>query len=150
MKNFKVRYKERAVIQRAYQRAIQRFGLVDTFAMKDSIRVGAESMMNLNGLYITINAIYYLRFHDSFASQGYSTKNGVNPVPITQEAFTDPKVQEALSTIIENYTQWRLENFPILQNASGLIKDPKIFVGFNFFGDGGKWKESIDYRRLTS
>ena len=148
IKNFKVKYKERAVIQRAYERAIQKYGLVDTFSMKDSVRISAESRMTLNGIYIGVNALFYLRFHDSFESEGFSTKNGVNPVPITQTVFQDPKVQNALSKIVGEYIEWRIQNYPIFENAFDL-KDPAIFVGFNLFGDGGKWNKDIPFRKLT-
>jgi hypothetical protein len=146
-KNFKVPYKQRAVIERAYKRQIQKFGLVDEYTMKDSIRIAAGSRVALNKLYIQVNSIYYLRFHDSFASDGYSTKNGVNPLPITKDVFQDAKVQRAIEEIYQQYFDWLSNNFPLFDNAQ-IKGEPQILVGFEFFGDGGKWNRAIGYAPL--
>ena len=149
-KIFKVKYKQRAVIERAYKRQIQKFGLVDTYAMKDSVRIGAGSRVSLNRLYITVNALFYLRFHDSFASDGFSTRNGVDPLPITQEVFTDPKVQKALSEIYQQYIEWLQGNFKSI-SVTLPEKDMEIYVGFEFFGsDDPKWNKAIAFERITS
>lgn len=149
-KIFKVPYKQRAVIERAYKRQIQAFGLVDTYSMKDSIRISAGSRVSLNRLYITVNALYYLRFHDSFAANGYSTKNGIDPLPITQEVFTDPKVVEAISEIYGQYIAWLNDNFKSI-SVSLPKKNLEIYVGFEFFGDdGGRWNKAIAAEPITS
>jgi hypothetical protein len=141
-KIFKVKYKQRAVIERAYKRQIQKFGLVDTYAMKDSIRISAGSRVALGRLYITVNALFYLRFHDSFAADGFSTKNGVDPLPITEGVFTDPKVQAAIGEIYQQYTLWLQDNFKSI--SVSLPEDNlRIYVGFEFFGGEGRWNKAI-------
>lgn len=148
-KIFKVKYKERAVIQRAIQRQIQRYGLVDTFAMKDSVRIAAGSRVSMGRLYFTVVALYYYRFHDTFASDGYPTSNGIKPVDITVDAFQDPKVQEALGTIFEQYVTWAMENFPNLGEKE-LRNNFEVHVGFEFFGsEDSKWNKAIAFERLA-
>ena len=146
-KIFKVKYKERAVIERAYKRAIQKFGLVDTYAMKDSIRISAGSRVSLGRLYIQVNALFYLRFHDSFAADGYPTRNGVDPLPITEEVFTDPKVVEAINTIYGQYIAWLNDNFKSIR-INLPEKDLEVYVGFEFFGGEGKWNKAIAAEKL--
>jgi hypothetical protein len=141
-KIFKVPYKQRAVIERAYKRQIQKFGLVDTYAMKDSIRISAGSRVSLGRLYITVNALFYLRFHDSFAADGFPTKNGVDPLPITEGVFTDPKVQAAIGEIYQQYVVWLNDNFKSI--SVSLPEDNlQILVGFEFFGGEGRWNKAI-------
>lgn len=151
-KIFKVKYKERAVIQRAIQRQIQKYGLVDTFSMKDSVRIAAGSRVSLGRLYFTVVALYYYRFHDTFASDGYTTKNGIEPVDITIGAFKDPKVQEAIGSIFQQYTEWLASSDA---GFKGLF-DPndlnfEVHVGFEFYGSpDSKWNKAIAFERLTS
>ena len=150
-KIFKVPYKQRAVIQRAYQRVIQRYGLVDEYTMKDSIRIGAGSRVALNKLYIQINAIYYFQFHDQFAHNTDIIRlwnGGSYPTyPITQEVFSDAKVQAALGEIYQQYYEWLAANFPLFDNAA-IKNEPQILVGYEFFGDGGKWNKAIAFAPL--
>ena len=118
--------------------------------MKDSIRISAGSRVTLGRLYITINALYYYRFHDTFASDGYSTKNGINPVPITVGAFSDPKVIEAMGKIFQEYYTWVMEKYDGMFNPDEMV-DPEIHVGFEFFGsEDSKWNKAIAFERLTS
>ena len=136
-KIFKVKYKERAVIERAYKRVIQKYGLVDFYTMKDSIRISAGSRVSLNKLYITVNAIYYFQFHDQFAwgTDVIKLWNGGQYAtqPITRDVFTDPKVQKALADIYQQYFEWLSNNFPIFDTAT-LKGEPQIYVGYEFFG----------------
>ena len=53
MADLKIKYKTRVKLQRAIQQTIQRLGLVEDYAMKDSIRVSAVTG-NLNEITITI------------------------------------------------------------------------------------------------
>lgn len=148
-KIFKVKYKERATIQRAIQRSIQRYGLVDTFAMKDSVRIAAGSRVSMGRIYFTVVALYYYRFHDTFASDGYPTKNGIQPVDITVDAFQDPKAQEAVAKIFEDYTIWLIDNFSGQFNPKDL--NFEIHVGFEFFGsEESKWNKAIAFSKLAS
>lgn len=157
-KQFKVKYKERAVIERAYKRVIQKYGLVDFYTMKDSIRISAGSRVSLNKLYITVNAIYYFQFHDQFAwgtpviklwnGGQYATQ------PITQDVFTDPKVQNALSEIYGQYIAWLNDNFQSIR-VSLPEDDLQIYVGYEFFGyepgpnDKRNWGNAIAFERLA-
>ena len=123
--------------------------MVDTYAMKDSIRIGAGSRVALNKLYVTVNALFYFQFHDTFASNGYPTKNGVIPQDIVVNAFKDPKVQEAIATVYEQYTVWLMENFPLFGIAQ-IKGDPQIYVGFEFFGsDDSKWNRAKAFKKLA-
>jgi len=151
-KIFKVKYKERAVIQRAIQRSIQRYGLVDTFAMKDSVRIAAGSRVALGRLYFNVVALYYYRFHDTFASDGYPTSNGIKPVDITIDAFQDPKVVEALGVIFQQYIEWLTSSE---SGTKGIFNpnelDFEVHVGFEFFGSPeSKWNKAIAYEKLMS
>ena len=145
-KIFKVKSKERKAIQRAYQRAIQKYGLVDSYSMKDSIRISATSRVALNKLYITVNAIYYFQFHDEFAHDTTTItlwNGGSYPThPISKDVFSDPKVQAVVATIYEQYTQWLMDNFPLF-GVGQLKGDPQILIGYEFFGGGGKWAKAI-------
>jgi hypothetical protein len=147
-KTFKVKSKERKAIQRAIERQIQKYGLVDTFAMKDSVRIAAGSRVSLNKVYITVVALYYYRFHDTFASNGFSTKNGINPVDITIDAFQDPRVQETLATIYEQYDAWLRKEFPLMGIAK-IKNDPEVLVGFEFYGSpDSKWNKAVAFETL--
>ena len=96
---YKIKAKERREIQRGIMRAIQRYGLVDTYSMKDSVRVMTDSRVTLDGIYIKVTALYYFRFHDSFAADGKCTKNNVCPEPIIADTFSDPKVNRHSLTL---------------------------------------------------
>lgn len=148
-KTFKVKYKERAVIQRAIQRQIKSLGLVDEWNMHDSIRIAAGSRVSMGRLYFTIVALYYYRFHDTFASDGYPTSNGINPLPITVNAFQDPKVQEALSVIFGQYIEWVMQNYP-QYGVKELEKNFEVHVGFEFFGsEDSKWNKAIAFEKIA-
>lgn len=157
-KQFKVKYKQRAVIERAYKRAIQRYGLVDSYSMKDSIRIGASTRVSLNKLYVQINAIYYFQFHDQFAwgTDVINLWNGGSypTYPITQEVFSDSKVQTALSEIYEQYITWLNDNFQSIR-VSLPEEDLQIYVGYEFFGyekganDKRNWGNAIAFERLA-
>lgn len=148
-KIFKVKSKERKVIQRAIERQIQKYGLVDTYSMKDSVRIAAGSRVALNKVYFTVVALYYFQFHDTFAANGYPTKNGVVPQDIVIDAFQDPRVQETLGVIYEQYTQWLMENFPLFGVAQ-LKDNPEIYVGFEFYGSpDSKWNRAKQFKKLA-
>ena len=156
-KIFKVKYKERAVIERAYKRVIQKYGLVDFYTMKDSIRIAAGSRVALNKLYIQINAIYYFQFHDQFAwgTDVINLWNGGSYAtqPITRDVFQDPKVQKVLGDIYQQYYEWLAEEFPLFENAN-LKSKPQINVGYEFFGykqgpnDKRNWGNAIAFAPL--
>lgn len=140
---YRIKAKQRRELQRAIMRSIQKYGLVDTYAMKDSVRVMTDSRVTFNGVYIKITALYYYRFHDTFASDGFSTSNGINPVDITYDAFRDPKVQQTLADIQSLYIDWLTKNNSIFAVADIEI-DQTINVGFEFFGsDNPKWNKAI-------
>lgn len=145
-KIFKVPYKQRAVIERAYKRVIQKYRLTQEYTMKDSIRISAGSRVALGKLYITVNAIYYFQFHDEFChnTEIIQLWNGgaYGTHPITKDVFSDPKVQAAISEIYQQYIVWLQDNFKSI--SVSLPEDNlQILVGFDFFGDGGKWNRAI-------
>ena len=157
-KQFKVKYKERAVIERAYKRVIQKYGLTQDYVMKDSIRIGASTRVALNILYVQINAIYYFQFHDEFAWNTPTItlwNGGSYPThPITRDVFTDPKVQDALSEIYGQYIAWLNDNFKSIKVS--LPEDNlQIYVGYEFFGykagenDKRNWGNAIAFERLA-
>jgi len=58
---YKIKAKQRRELQRAIMRSIQANGLVDTYAMKDSVRVMTDSRVTFNGIYIKVSALFYFR-----------------------------------------------------------------------------------------
>lgn len=140
-KEFKVKYKERAALARALQREVKSLGLVDTWAMHDGIRIAATSGMNLNGVTISVIAPYYYLFQD----EGARLWNG-GKIPaqhITQKWLQQSKVKDVIATIVEQYIQWRMNEYPLLGVAK-FTDNPNIFIGFSFFGDpSGKWNIDI-------
>ena len=156
-KIFKVKYKERAVIERAYKRVIQKYGLTQDYVMKDSIRIGAGSRVSLSRLYITVNAVYYFQFHDEFAwdTPVINLHNGGKyPThPITQEVFTDPKVVAAMTEIYSQYITWLNDNFKSIR-INLPEKGLEVYVGYEFFGYDGSgkarnWGRALAARKLA-
>jgi len=147
---YKIKAKQRRELQRAIMRSIQANGLVDTYAMKDSIRVMTDSRVTFNGIYIKVSALFYFRFHDTFASNGYSTSNGINPLPVLNEAFSSSKAQQTFADIGALYLEWLQANNNLFASiADGNLKtELPIFVGFEFFGsDNDKWNKGIAFDR---
>lgn len=152
-KVFKVKYKEREALARALRREIETKGLVDTRAMKKGVRIAAtnNTMMNLNGLFIEIVVPFYYRFQDSFASDGYNTNlwNGgvIVPQDVTVDWLRNSKTQQVITEIIDQYIQWRVDNFPLFEVAR-IPENPRVYIGFDFYGDdSGKWNGKKDFKK---
>lgn len=147
---YKIKAKQRRELQRAIMRSIQQYGLVDTYAMKDSVRVMTDSRVTFQGIYIKVSALYYFRFHDTFASNGFSTRNGINPLPVLNEAFSSSQAQQTFSDIVSLYMEWLRDNnslFASIQDGK-LQAELPIYVGFEFFGsDNDKWNRGIAFDR---
>ena len=79
MSKFKVKYATRNRLAKSLQKEIQSLGLVDTWALYDSIRISAVSSPSLNVIDITINALYYYFFLDE------GTSRGIPPYSITDK-----------------------------------------------------------------
>lgn len=136
MAEFKVKYRTRNKLQRAIQQEIQKLGLVDTRAMKDSIRVSATTG-DLNRITVTVNALYYYFFQD----------NGTRflaPQGITEKALRSPKGEQFISETLEAYMQYLFEEYPILDVANLKI-NPQLVVEYQLFGDpDGKWNGTFE------
>ena len=147
---YKIKAKQRRELQRAIMRSIQANGLVDTYAMKDSVRIMTDSRVTFQGIYVKVSALYYFRFHDTFASNRFSTRNGVNPLPVLNEAFSSSQAQKTFADIGALYIEWLRDN----NNLFASIEDGRlnaelpIYVGFEFFGsDNDKWNRGIAFDR---
>lgn len=153
-KVFKVKYKERAALARALQREVKNKGLVQEWSMHNSIRIAAEgTKVNLNGIFITVVALYYYQFNDSFVYNGNRINlwNGgvIDPLPVTEDWLKQPKVKEVLDTIMNQYIEWRTENFGLFKGIGELKENPRLYLGFEFYGDdSGKWNKSTAYKQV--
>lgn len=142
-KTFKVNYKTRLKLQRAIQQQIQAKGLVDTFAMKDSVRISSTTG-DLNQLYVTINAIYYYMFID----KGADLWNGgvIEAYDVTGDALNSPLGQEFQKDCVDAYVSWMLANYPILDVGRIAVDKLKVNVKYNLYGDeSGKWNGEFSY-----
>jgi hypothetical protein len=142
MAQFKVKYKERAALARALSREIRTLGLVDTWSLYEGIRIAAEgSYVELNTINIRVVALYYYLFQD----KGANLWNGGRIVPqdITRKWIESADFQKVIETIVQQYIDWSLENYPILEVAR-FMDNPKVQVGFSFYGDeSGKWNIDV-------
>lgn len=140
-KEFKVGYKTRNKLQRAIQQDIQRKGLVDTYALKDSVRISAVQG-DLNRITLTVNAIYYFMFLD----KGADLWNGgvIEPFNIIDDSIQSNLGQQFLTEVVDSYMAWLLENYPILE-VGRIVSEPRIFVRYNLYGDpNGTWNGMFD------
>lgn len=142
-KEFKIKYPTRVKLQRAIQQQIQAKGLVDTYALKDSVRVSSATG-DLNQLYVTINAIYYYMFLD----KGADLWNGgvIAPQDITKDALASPLGQQFQKECVDAYVDWMLKNYPILDVGKISVSKLKVNIKYNLFGDpDGKWNGEFSY-----
>ena len=142
MAQFKVKYKERAALARALSREIRSLGLVDTWTLVEGIRIAAEeSYVELNTINIRVVAPYYYLFQD----KGADLWNGGRIVPqdITTKWTQTSAFQKVIEEIVQQYIDWSIENYPILEVAK-MMNKPRIQIGFSFYGDeSGKWNIDI-------
>jgi hypothetical protein len=142
-KTFKVNYKTRLKLQKAIQQQIQMKGLLDTYALKDSVRVSSTTG-DLNQLYVTINAVYYYMFLD----KGADLWNGgvIDPFDITSDALASPLGQEFQKDCVDAYVAWMIDNYPILDVGKIAVDKLKVNIKYNLFGDeSGKWNGEFSY-----
>lgn len=142
-KQFKIKYPTRVKLQRAIQQQIQAKGLVDTYALKDSVRVSSATG-DLNQLYVTINAIYYYMFLD----KGADLWNGgvIAPQEITKDALASPLGQQFQNECVDAYIAWMIQNYPILDVGKISVSKLKVNIKYNLFGDpDGKWNGEFSY-----
>jgi len=137
MKRFKVKYATRLLLQKAIQMQIQRLGLVDTYGMKDSIRISAAAG-DLNKISFTVNAVFYYMFQD----QGADLWNGgvIVPQKVTEKALKSPLGLKFQKQVMNEYVAWLTDNYPILEVGRIIPKSIRIEWDYNLFGDeSGSW-----------
>jgi hypothetical protein len=142
---YNIKYKTRVHLQRAIQQEIQRQGLVDTYTMKDSIRISAASG-DVNNIYIVISAIYYYMFLD----KGAILPNGgtIRPHYITKNAMASNNGQRFLNEAIGEYLDYMIKTYPFLNaDTVGMTPDNvKVNIKYNLFGaDNQKWDKEFEY-----
>lgn len=136
-KNFKIDYKTRLKFQRAIEQKIVQEGLMDTYALKKSVRVSSATG-DLNKLYITVNAIYYYMFLD----KGANLWNGgtIAPFEITRGALNSPLGKEFQADCVDAYVKWMMQNYPILDVGNIMVEKLNVEIKYNLYGDeSGKW-----------
>jgi hypothetical protein len=142
-KTFKIKYATRRKLQRAIEQQIQVKGLVDTYALKNSVRISSATG-DLNQLYVTINAVYYYMFLD----KGADLWNGgvIDPFDITSDALASPLGQEFQADCVDAYVNWMLDNYPILDVGRIAVDKLKVNIKYNLYGDeSGKWNGEFNY-----
>ena len=128
MAQFKVKYPTRRRLQRAIEQVIQREGLVDTYAMKDSIRVSAVTG-DIGNIEITINCIYYYVFQDLGAPRANVRAND-----ITEKALRTSQGQKFIEEVYQAYVNWIDEEYSILDTGKLVITGYDL--KYNIYGGG--------------
>ncbi len=142
-KTFKVGYKTRQKLQKAIERVIVQEGLLDTYALKNSVRISSTTG-DLNQLYVTVNAIYYYMFLDG----GADLWNGgtIAPFKITEQALASPLGKEFQKECVDAYVNWMIANYPILDVGKISVSKLKVNIKYNLYGDpDGRWNGLYDY-----
>ena len=141
MAQFKVKYPTRRRLQRAIEQVIQREGLVESYTMKDSVRISAVSGDN-NEMVITINAIYYYMFQDLGATDAGAGRNiDLRPHNITEKAFRTNQGKKFLEEVVQAYMDYVTNNpkFNILDLAN-LNITPRMIIEYELYGSPkGEW-----------
>ena len=145
---YNIKYKTRVHLQRAIQQEIQRQELVQSYTMKDSIRISAGTG-DVNNLYIEISAIYYYMFLD----KGAELKNGGNIRPhyITQNALKSANGQRFIKEAIDEYLNFMIKTYPFLntETVGMTVDNVKVNIQYNLFGaEDGKWNGIFDYDKM--
>jgi len=128
MSKFKVKYATRNRLAKSLQKEIQALGLVDTWALYDSIRISAVSSPSLNVIDITINALYYYFFLDE------GTSRGIPPYSITDKWLSRQDVKTILADVVKEFIEWQLKEYPLLEMAK-ILNSPKVNIKFNWIDD---------------
>jgi len=139
---FKVKYRTRQRLQRAIEQTIQRLGLTDTYAMKNSVRISAVEGDDRE-MVITINAIYYYMFQDLGADgAGVNGSVDLRPMDITAKAFRTNQGKKFLSEVLQAYSDYlqAKPDFNILDLANVQLTPSRTVIEYNLYGDpSGKW-----------
>lgn len=128
MSKFKVKYATRNRLAKSLQKEIQALGLVDTWALYDSIRISAVSSPSLNVIDITINALYYYFFLDE------GTSRGIPPYSITDKWLSRQDVKTIIADVVKEFIEWQLKEYPLLEMAK-ILNNPKVNIKFNWIDD---------------
>jgi len=142
-RTFKIKYATRVKLQRAIQNEIRKKGLLDTYAMLDSVRVSSATG-DLNQLYVTVNAIYYYMFLD----KGADLWNGgrIARQYITADALKSSLGQQFQQEAVDAYMAWMIENYPILDVGKISVSKLKVNISYNLYGDeSGQWNGTFNY-----
>ena len=141
MAEFKVKYRTRQRLQRAIEQTIQRLELVDSYTMKNSVRISAVTG-DFQEMIVTINAIYYYMFQDLGATGAGAGRNvDIRPMDITQKAFQTNQGKQFLIELNQAYMDWFVKQpgFNIL-DPNSLTFNPTMRIQYNLYGDpSGKW-----------
>ena len=141
MAKFKVKYATRRKLEQAVKQVIKREGLLDTYALLNSVRISAVEG-DFTQINITINAIYYYMFLD----KGADLWNGgqIAPFNITEQALNSNLGKQFLDDVVTQYFEWMDKNYPIL--ASGrILTEPKMSYQYNLYGDpNGSWNGTFN------
>jgi len=125
MASFKVKYKTRLKLQRAIQQEITLLGLVDTGALRSSIRISAVTG-DLNQITLTINCLYYYVFLDMGTID-------IAPQDITEKALRSSNGKKFMEETVQAYVDFLVEEYPILDVATIDIS-PIVNLQYNTFG----------------
>jgi hypothetical protein len=126
---YKVKYKERNALAWELKRVIRDLGLVDTWAMYDSVRISLTVEEDGN-----MNCIINTRFYYFFLDEG--TKY-IAPQRITDKWFKRPKVQAIFLQVYSDFLEWYVQKYDVLKVPKKLDKlrnRPVVTVDFNYIG----------------
>jgi hypothetical protein len=139
-KTFKIKYKTRVKLQKAIQQIIRQEGLIQEYTLLNSVRISSATG-DLNKLYLTINAVYYYMFLD----KGANLWNGgvITPFNITRRALDSPLGKQFQDDAVQEYVDWMIQNYPILDVGRIAVDKLKIEIKYNLFGDPKKVWDGI-------
>ena len=139
-KTFKIKYKTRVKLQKAIQQIIRQEGLIQEYTLLNSVRISSATG-DLNKLYLTINAVYYYMFLD----KGANLWNGgvIAPYNITRRALDSPLGKQFQDDAVQEYVNWMIANYPILDVGRIAVDKLKIEIKYNLFGDPKKVWDGI-------
>jgi len=129
MASFKVKYATRNKLARALQQEIKNLGLVDTWALYNSVRISAMTGDELNTINMTINAMFYYLFLDEGTE-----RDGIQMIPpysITDSWLRRSDVKDIIKEVTQEYIAWQFEKYPLLEMAK-ILNNPKVSIKFNW------------------
>lgn len=129
---FKVNYKYRNRLAQLLKREIKSLGLIDTWALYESIRISA-TMEALGTLDITINAMYYYKYLDSMSDEYTGIPRTRAGYDITEDWMAKAEFKEVVQQIYKDYVDWLTKKYSILQMAK-LMSNPKITINVQDIG----------------